>query len=236
METSGGLSLNASDKIFEDIKAAARRRLPIDGAGGLTLDSVAAEAELTIAEINTHFANRDELLTALITDAYNSSAEEIERADFAARESGATPGARLLAATRALRAWSLANTAEFTLIYGSPVPGYEAPQDTVGPASRTPACMALIMLMALQEGSLIAPRRTIPGPPLVKEEAIALVGGLPGEPFSDLLERGIVFWANLIGLLIFEVFSRTHDSVRDQSAFFDYAIAVAAENIGITVS
>ncbi|MEU4667449.1 hypothetical protein AB0F91_05615 [Amycolatopsis sp. NPDC023774] len=41
--------------------------------------------------------------------------------------------------------------------------------------------------------------------------------------------------SNLIGLLVFQVFSRMHDSVADQSAFFDYAVAVAAEAVGLAV-
>ncbi|WP_324615584.1 hypothetical protein [Streptomyces sp. Mg1] len=40
---------------------------------------------------------------------------------------------------------------------------------------------------------------------------------------------------NLIGLLVFQVFSRTHDSVRDEAAYFDFAVAVAAESIGLEV-
>jgi hypothetical protein len=64
---------------------------------------------------------------------------------------------------------------------------------------------------------------------------VALFGGAPDAPFSDVIERGIVLWSNLVGLLVFQVFSRTHDSVRDESAFFDFAIAVAAEGIGLVV-
>jgi hypothetical protein len=44
-----------------------------------------------------------------------------------------------------------------------------------------------------------------------------------------------VLWSSLIGLLSFNVLSRTHDSVRDQEAFFDYGVAVAAEIIGLLV-
>ncbi|GAA3119253.1 hypothetical protein GCM10020254_77870 [Streptomyces goshikiensis] len=74
-----------------------------------------------------------------------------------------------------------------------------------------------------------------PGPPLLRPEAVALFGGVPDAPFSDLVERGIVLWSNLIGLLVFQVFSRTHDSVRDEAAYFDFAVAVAAESIGLEV-
>ncbi|MFE2249502.1 WHG domain-containing protein [Streptomyces lavendulae] len=217
------------------IKAAARRLLLRTGAPGLSPEAVAAEGGLAVADVAAVFPHRDDLLTALVVDAYDASAAAMERADAAAVAEGAPAGARLLAVTRALRAWSFAHTGEFTLIYGSPVPGYHAPQDTVPPASRTPAVLAGIVRAALEGGELLPPRRTVPGPPLLRPEAVELFGGVPDAPFSDLVERGIVLWSSLIGLLVFQVFSRTHDSVRDEAAYFDFAIAVAAEGIGLTV-
>ncbi|MEU6233467.1 TetR-like C-terminal domain-containing protein [Kitasatospora sp. NPDC047058] len=217
------------------VKATARQLLVKLGAGGLSLDAVAGEAGLPVAEVAAAFPDRDDLLTALVIDAYNESGAAMEQADQAAREAGATAGARLLAVTRALRAWSFANPGEFTLIYGSPVPGYHAPQDTVPAASRTPGVMAGIVRSALEAGELTPPRRVVAGTSLLLPEAVQVFGGVPEAPFADVIERGIVLWSNLIGLLVFQVFSRTHDSVRDESAFFDYAIAVAAESIGLDV-
>ncbi|MCC3651150.1 WHG domain-containing protein [Streptomyces sp. S07_1.15] len=219
----------------EAVKATARRLLVKLGAAGLSPEAVAREGGLAVAEVEAVFPHRDDLLTALVIDAYNNSAAAMERADQAAREAGAPAGARLLAVTRALRRWSFDNPGEFTLIYGSPVPDYHAPQDTVPPASRTPAVLAGIVRSALEAGELAPPRREVPGPPLLLPEAVQVFGGTPPAPFSDIIERGIVLWSSLIGLLVFQVFSRTHDSVRDESAFFDYAVAVAAEGIGLTV-
>lgn len=235
--------MDASDKnarlpqqVFEEsIKATARRQLAKLGANGLSTVAVADELGVTPDQVSQSFAHRDELLTALIIDAYNASGAAMEEADLHACEQQGSPGERLSAAARGLRQWSIANPAEFALIYGSPVPGYDAPPETVPPASRTPAVLAAIVRSALENGSLLPPRRPIAGPPLIRQEAVELFGGLPPEPYSDLIERGIVLWSNLIGLLVFEVFSRTHDSVRDQAAFFDYAVAVAAESVGLTV-
>ncbi|MEU8546196.1 WHG domain-containing protein [Streptomyces roseoverticillatus] len=218
------------------LKATARQLLVELGAGGLSLEAVAAGSGLAVADVETVFPHRDDLLTALLTDAYNESGAAMEQADQAAKDSEAPAGARLLAVARALRQWSVDNPAEFALTYGSPVPGYHAPQDTVPPASRTPAVLAGIVRSALESGELAPPRRVVPGPPLIRPEAAALFGSVPPEPFTDVIERGIVLWSNLIGLLVFEVFSRTHDSVQDQSAFFDFAIAVSAENVGIEIS
>lgn len=219
----------------ESVKDAARRLLAKLGANGLSIDAVAEELGVAADRVTEIFTLPGDLLTALIIDAYDASGAAMEDADRAARDRQASPGARLLAAARGLRQWSNAHPAEFALIYGSPVPGYDAPPETVPPATRTPAVLAGIVRAALEEGALQPPRRPIPGPPLIRPEAVEVFGGLPPEPFSDLLERGIVLWSNLIGLLVFEVFSRTHDSVSDQAAFFDYAIAVTAENIGLTV-
>ncbi|MBO3679727.1 TetR-like C-terminal domain-containing protein [Streptomyces violaceusniger] len=235
MDVSGTASADENTRPQAVIKTTARQLLVKLGAGGLTLDAVAREGGLAVSDVEAVFPHRDDLLTALLIDAYNDSGAAMEQADQAARDAGAPAGARLLAATRALRRWSFANPAEFTLVYGSPVPDYHAPQDTVPPASRTPAVLAGIVRSALEAGELTAPRRQMPGPPLLLPEAEALFGGVPEAPFSDLIERGIVLWSSLVGLLVFQVFSRTHDSVRDETAFFDYAIAVAAEGIGLVV-
>ncbi|MCJ1675983.1 WHG domain-containing protein [Streptomyces sp. APSN-46.1] len=217
------------------IKDTARQQLVKLGAGGLSLDAVARDSGLAVADVEAVFPHRDDLLTALVIDAYNTSGAAMEQADQTARDASASAGARLLAVTRALRQWSFDHPAEFTLIYGSPVPDYHAPQDTVPAASRTPAVLAGIVSSALRGGELTPPRRTVPGPPLLLPAAMELFGGVPEAPFSDIIERGIVLWSNLIGLLVFQVFSRTHDSVRDEAAFFDYAVAVAAESIGLVV-
>ncbi|MFD0354760.1 WHG domain-containing protein [Streptomyces sp. NPDC127110] len=214
---------------------AARAQLAELGAAGLSPEAVAHEGGLAVTEVEAVFPHRDDLLTALVIDAYDASGAAMERADADAAAAGAPAGARLLAATRALRQWSFENPAEFTLIYGSPVPGYHAPQDTVPPASRTPAVLAGVIRSALEAGELTPPRRTPPARRLLLPEAVAAFGGVPGAPFSDIIERGIVLWSNLIGLLVFQVFSRTHDSVSDEAAFFDYAIAVAAESVGLDV-
>ncbi|MBW8089854.1 MULTISPECIES: TetR-like C-terminal domain-containing protein [Streptomyces] len=235
MDVSATRALDENAGAQAAIKATARQLLVKLGAGGLTLEAVAREGGLAAADVEAVFPHRDDLLTALLIDAYNDSGAAMEQADQAARDAHAPAGARLLAVTRALRTWSFANPGEFTLIYGSPVPGYHAPQDTVPPASRTPAVLAGIVRSALEAGELTPPRRAVPGPPLLLPAALELFGGAPEAPFSDVIERGIVLWSNLIGLLVFQVFSRTHDSVRDESAFFDYAIAVAAEGIGLEV-
>jgi len=90
-------------------------------------------------------------------------------------------------------------------------------------------------LDAVVAGDLRPPSRKLLDAPLIRDEAVAVFGQLPPAPYEELLERAIVLWSSLIGLLSFNVLNRTHDSVRDQEAFFDFGVAVAAEIVGLNV-
>ena len=91
-----------------------------------------------------YFDGRDALLSALILAAYEALAAEAERA---ARRGGGELQAsggdaeRWLAVPRALRGWALAHPHEWGLIFGTPVPGYQAPEDTVEPYARWPLAL-----------------------------------------------------------------------------------------------
>src|SRR5260370_2042061 len=93
--------------------------------------------------LNRYFASRDELMTALILDAYNALGAAVEAADAAVTDRGDLRG-RWMAAAHAIRSWALARPAEYALLYGSPGPGYAAPQATIAPAARTPALLVRI--------------------------------------------------------------------------------------------
>ena len=81
-----------------------------------------------------YFPSRDDLLTALIIDAYDAVGE---RAEAAERDAGSRAARRRGSPVcEAVHAWALANAHEYALIYGSPVPGYAAPEATIDPASR----------------------------------------------------------------------------------------------------
>lgn len=135
-----------------EIKAVARRHLETDGAN-LSLRAVARDMGMVSSALYRYFASRDDLLTALIMDGYNALGESVEAADAAVTDRDDLR-ARWLAATRAVRGWSLANPAEYALLYGSPVPGYKAPQDTIGAAVRTPVVLTHILADGFSSGAL----------------------------------------------------------------------------------
>src|SRR3954451_9400840 len=128
-----GARARARAQTIDDLKRVAREHLATDGAD-LSLRSVARELGMVSSAVYRYFESRDALLTALIIDAYDDMGASVEAAEVAVRRSDLrgswhTP-------CHAIRDWSRSHRAEYALLYGTPVPGYVAPQDTIGPTSR----------------------------------------------------------------------------------------------------
>jgi len=201
----------ARAELTREIRQEARRQLAEAGANGLSLRAVARELGMVSSALYRYYPSRDDLLTALIIDAYNAIGAAAEAAAHqvgAARAgTGAGPPARetWAAACRAIRAWAVANPHEYALIYGSPVPGYRAPEATIGPASRVPLAFAAIL-----------------------EDAVA-TASVP----ADMLVRATIAWTQLFGMISFELFGQFVGSFEPADAFFDHAVAQLAAFIGL---
>ncbi|MDT0494765.1 TetR/AcrR family transcriptional regulator [Streptomyces griseus] len=113
-----------------EIKGVALRQLA-EGGGALALTRIAKEMGLSGPALYRYFANRDDLLNALIRDAYGDAATAMARA--AARSARGSRGvrARLHDLAEAYRAWAVAEPHRYLLIQGAPVPGHVAPADTL---------------------------------------------------------------------------------------------------------
>ena len=223
----------ARSDVVDAIKATASEHLARSGAPGLSLRAVARDLGLVSSALYRYFPSRDALLTALIVDAYDAVGEVAEGADAAAVAGGADPGARWLEVCRAVRRWARDAPHEYALVYGTPVPGYSAPGDTVEPAVRLSRVMAAVVTAAAADGSLRPPRRPLPGPRLVTGAVTDLAGGVPGPPYEDLLERTLVLLTGLIGTTSSLQFGHLHGALVDDEAWFDQAMAVLAEGVGL---
>jgi AcrR family transcriptional regulator len=172
----------ARAELSREIKEEARRQLAASGADGLSLRAVARELGMVSSALYRYYPSRDDLLTALIIDAYNALGAAAEGAIAAGHAPGgqaaagrvaavqaaavqaaagqaaagqAVPAwARWTAACHAVRGWALANPHEYALIYGSPVPGYRAPEATIGPAARVPLAFVGLLGDALARGEI----------------------------------------------------------------------------------
>jgi AcrR family transcriptional regulator len=218
-------------ELTREITEVARRHLATEGAAGLSLRAVAREMGMVSSAVYRYFPSRDDLLTALIIDGYNAIGAAAEKADGACHRDD-YPG-RWLAACRAVRGWALAHPHEYALVYGSPVPGYQAPDQTIEPASRVAAVFGKIISDA-QASGVLDPPALCPAPP----GAFAPDAGrlretvLPGVP-DDAVSRALAVWAGVFGMVSFELFGQFENVVTDRAAFFDYAVGCLGRTIGL---
>ncbi|MES9507105.1 TetR/AcrR family transcriptional regulator [Streptomyces sp. NPDC000609] len=229
MSTVRGARERARIEVTAAIKDEAKKQLMAEGAAKLSLRAVARELGMASSALYRYFPSRDELLTALIVDAYDSVGETAEAAHRAARAEAATHVARWIAVTRAVREWALAHPHEYALIYGSPVPGYTAPQATIGPASRVGLVLIAVVADAYRTDGLALP----PLADDLRAEADRMVAefapGLPPQAAPPL----IAAWSQLFGLISFEVFGQFHRVVEDREAFFREAVTELARTVGL---
>lgn len=218
-----------------EIKDTARRQLERDGVAELSLRAVARELGMASSAVYRYFPSRDELLTALIVDAYDSIADAAAHEDDLARTRGDDHGTRWVAVCRAVRAWALAHPREWALVYGTPVAGYAAPVDTIEPASRIGRVLAGIAADARRDGVATAPagRRASWLTPVVA--SLMQPDGPDTDEQDDFADRALTMWVVMVGAINFELFGHLHNVVTDDDGYFDAAMALAAEWIGLQV-
>ena len=214
--------------VTAEIVAVARGQLATEGAGALSLRAVAREMGMASSAIYRYFPSRDELLTALITEAFDALGEVAE----AAADRGAGGFERWQSVCRAVRTWALEHPHEYALIYGSPVPGYKAPAQTVGPASRVALVMARLLVEAHRAGEL-AELEASPLSRATAAEARQLSQlAMPGIPLP-VVARSILAWPQLFGHISFELFGQLTGVVQNPEAMFEFEIATTAGLLGL---
>lgn len=227
----------AREEITEEILAAARARLTSQGPGELSLRAVARDVGMVSSAVYRYFASRDELLTALLIEGYNGLGEAVENADRTITDRHDI-AARWSAACRAIRTWSIEHPGDYALLYGSPVPGYAAPQDTIGPATRVVVVLIAIVVDAHTAGAA-APIAPTAAPDDVESSVAAAMEFVQAQdgldvPFdAEIAMRTLMAWTTVFGTISFELFGHLVGSVSDYETYFDQVVARLGSDLGI---
>lgn len=229
-----GARERARAEITAAIKEEAGRQLAAHGPAGLSLRAVARELGMASSALYRYFPSRDDLLTALVIDAYNAVGSAAEEALAALDQGlpGPEPVERWAAVCCAVRDWAVRHPYEYALIYGSPVPGYSAPQDTVGPASRVGLALVSVVRDAHAAGLLGEPLgRPLAGP--VRADAGRLAAELAPELPIRVIAALVAAWAQVFGIVSFEIFGQFDRVVEARSGFFEQAAVSLAAQVGL---
>jgi len=232
MATARSTRERVREEMTAEILAAARAHVGVEGAAALSLRSIARDLEMAPSALYRYFDGRDALLSALILAAYEALATEAERAADAA---AGTDAERFLAVPQALRAWARAHPHEWGLVFGTPVPGYQAPEATVEPYVRVASAMVRPIVRASAEGRL---RPSNAGThediaPALAAAVEPVRAGLFADMSPGLAIDAVEAWTTIIGFISLEVFGHWRNTILDPAVFFDAMLRTTASSVGL---
>lgn len=195
---------------MEKILADADRQLIAGGPEALSLREIARSLGLASSAIYRYVSSRDELLTLLIVRSYNALADAVE----STHNSKESPEQQLRDLCSAVRAWALAHPQHYGLLYGTPVPGFQATAVTIEPGTRVLLQLAEVL-------------RAFDGAPEVSATFVEVVGK-ETDISPEIVARAAVAWSALLGAISSEVFGYPGPELAEVS---DELFAIVVEKI-----
>lgn len=225
--------------MIDDVITVARRQLGEVGAAGLSVRSVTRELGIAPSAVYRYFSSRDHLLTALIVDAYDRLGDHVAAAEGTVPVEAVMQ--RWLAVWSSTREWALAHPHEYALVYGTPVLGYAAPQDTVVPATRVVARLGAILADAVRLGLRVEPvdlAEPLPTAGLMEdaERVRSVLPDLGIDPENVTAEdavRIVRSWTELFGAISFERFGHFVGSISHGADNLEVIARARAAGVGL---
>jgi AcrR family transcriptional regulator len=217
------------DELTREIKETARRQLAEHGSAGLSLRAVARELGMVSSAMYRYFPSREDLLTALLLDAYDAVGTAAEAAESAVRRRNLL--GRWLAVTGATRAWALAQPHEYALIFG-PLSGYRTPAGMSDPAARIPLLVIELVSDAVRAGRGPAGDGR-PLPRAVRVDLKPVHSSVAPVLSERQLAATVMAGTELVGSVSFELFGHLHGVIRDHRSYFDYHMQSVGHRLGL---
>lgn len=186
----------------EAIKETAWKQIAETGAAALSLRAIARELNITAPAIYNYFPDRDALVTALIIDAYTSFGDS----QLAARDTFSENQLveRLNAIGMSYRQWAITHPQRYQLIFGTPIPGYQAPLMEVLPS----AARSLSALVSVVDQLRVVSKLRTEGYPTVQpgyEQMFAVWTSFAGNYDILSLAMSMLIWSRVHGLVSLEI-------------------------------
>lgn len=196
----------------QEAKRIALEQLAADGIAGISVNAIGKRMGVTGPALYRYFANRDALLTELISDAYHELADTLEQAIAQASD-------KLRAGAHAMRDWARAEPHRYLLLFGTPIPGYKAPPHTLEAASRS----MVALLSAAEPDHGEAPPEPLRGQLIAWGEQMGYAGLTPRQ-----LHWGLTVWTRLHGLISLEVANQFALTRVDPARLFEAEVTALA--------
>jgi AcrR family transcriptional regulator len=224
-------------QVRHEVKQAALAQLAQAGPAAVSISAIGKQLGVSGPALYRYFASRDDLLTELTIDAYRDLAAALTAAsrpadaaasrpadaaasrpaDAASRPEGQASPTRLEAAARAYRSWALAQPHRYRLLFGPPLPGYDAHAQPLVEAAQASMNVLLEVLGELGD------RPSGPLPEPLASQLAAWSRDLAVSP--DTARRAIVAWSRLHGLVSLEIAGNFASMSLDPGQLFEVQLA-----------
>jgi AcrR family transcriptional regulator len=228
----------------QEIIQTARGLLVTQGPEAASLRAIAREMGMTAPALYRYFESHEDLLRHVVGDIFTDLAGYVQAAIRAAA-AGTPPdladdevmALKLIAACRAFRAWTLEHVPEFSLIFGSPLPGLEA----VHEVTRDPNvdCGYAFGQLFLDLYGDLYHRRPFPVPadediqPSLREQLARYRKLVSSDLPLGALQTFLRCWVLLYGAVSLEVFGHLQFALDDPSPMFELMLADLAPLVGL---
>jgi AcrR family transcriptional regulator len=196
-EAPGGLRGRFRAQVQRDVKNEALRQLAAGGPQAVSVNAIAKKLGVSGPALYRYFANRDDLLDALILDAYLDLGEAL-RAEFE-RRSGDSPAGRLGALAHAYRDWALAQPHRYGLLLRPTLPGHDAHADDLVEAAHR--CITPFFDVIAELPTVASP--SVPDPLRRQLQEWAFRAGRSVSEY--VAHRALVVWSRVHGFVDLEL-------------------------------
>jgi AcrR family transcriptional regulator len=203
-------------QVRQEIKDAALRQLAEAGPGGLSISAIGKQLGVSGPALYRYFASRDELLTALVLDAYQDLADALEAATRPLPAN--RPRSQFEALAKAYRQWAVAEPHRYRLLFGPPLPGYAAHAQRLVEASWAAMRQLLDVLRGFAAGA------GEPSEPLAAELTAWAQPHCSGTDAPTAL-RAVLIWSQLHGIVSLEIAGNFASMSIDAQQLFEAQLA-----------
>lgn len=222
-------------QMFDRIQATAYALMRQHGTAGLSVRAITRELDLSAMAFYRYYENIDALITDLIVDSFDALGDALARAVRASHT--ASMSERIMTVSKAYRQWAIDHPVRFQLIYGNPIPNYEAPAEITAPASaRSMTAFLEVLAEGLASGAIVPPASY--AVPASFAENFVYLSARHGYPAShmSILYLGSLGWSRLHGLIMLELFNHLQPVVGDVASHYEQEVRRMSREMGLRES
>jgi AcrR family transcriptional regulator len=224
----------------EEIIQTARRLLVASGPKAMSLRAIASDMGMTAPGLYRYFDSYEELLRHVCANIFTELGQDIQRAIDAA---AAGPGPehvtekltiKMVAACREFRRWALNHPAEFALLFGVPVPGFDDGRwDIADECALAFAGTFFTLFLELWSRAPFAVPAAEQIDPGLRDQLVRYREALGADIPVGAVLTFLRCWTVLYGAVALEVFGHIRFAIEDAAPMFEITLGDLASLVGL---